>query len=1044
MALKRIIATLAALSLSAFLWAQERVTGTVTDSRGEALIGAGIQVKGTNKGTVTSVDGTFSLDGVSKGTVLVISSIGSETREITWNGQVLDIVLQDDTLSLEEVVVVGYGTQKKEMLTGSVSAISTEKLTKAPTDNVSTMLGGKLPGLVSRQTTGLPGENDSQIYIRGISTTGNSAPLVLVDGVERDFSNLDPSEISSITILKDAASSAVYGVRGANGVILVTTRRGDKSKVSVSYSGALTLSQNADMLELLDGNQYIYWHNKATDLDGTVRQFTDDEIAYVNGSKTDPQGLFHNTDWLSLVFKKVAVGQNHNVSVTGGNDAVRYFVGASMLHQDGIIDNVWFKRYNLRANMDISLAERLTLKVDLSGRIEDRHQPGVSAGASDPTASLDNGGKEYGYKNIVFYAISAKPVVNPTLPDGTYVGYQNPLLARDASGFNDKNNSFVQTAATLEYEIIKGLKIRGMLSYDIQNTLSKRLFLPCAQATPQYGSVGADGFVSLTPGNSPHLSSGVNQLTDSHTLFTRYTNMLQLSYGGVFDKHDISADLVWEQSGTSLKTFSASKQEMAITEIPDLNFATEVVPNTPTGSHRDYGHQGLLLRANYSFDQKYLLQASVRGDWSAKFAKGHRLGIFPAVSLGWRISEEGFLQGSRGWLDNLKLRASWGVLGNDNIDDFLYVQGIALSTRPAVVIGSTPQQALSTTAVPNAAITWETTTTWNAGLDFSLWNGLLTFEGDAFYKVTNNILQSQAGQQPPSIGGNYSNIINGGIVDVRGFEVVLGHSRRIGDFRYELSGNVSFARNRYVSTTDSDNIPAWQRKVGQPLGAVLGYVSDGLYQNEDDLAMNPKTSSGVRVGDIKYKDLNGDGRITAEDRTWIAGSQIPEWMFGLNIGASWKGLDLSLFFQGAAATDIMLCGTYSALGYSDGTYYTQAFKWGSNPPRYLVEGSWTPDHTDAQYPRLSLNSNSNNAVASDFWRRDATYLRLKNAQLGYTLPASFTRKFFVSSLRIYVSGTNLLTLSKLSQMGIDPEAPSVNNGYYPQQRVFSTGINITF
>ena len=283
-----------------------------------------------------------------------------------------------------------------------------------------------------------------------------------------------------------------------------------------------------------------------------------------------------------------------------------------------------------------------------------------------------------------------------------------------------------------------------------------------------------------------------------------------------------------------------------------------------------------------------------------------------------------------------------------------------------------------------------------------------------------------------------------GIVDVRGFEMVLGHSHRIGDFRYELSGNVSFARNRYVSTTDSDNIPAWQRKVGQPLGAVLGYVSDGLYQSGEDLAMSPKTSSGVRVGDIRYKDLNGDGRITAEDRTWIAGSQIPEWMFGINIGASWKGLDLSLFFQGAAATDIMLCGTYSALGYSDGTYYTQVFKWGSNPPKYLVEGSWTPDHTDAQYPRLSLNSNSNNAVASDFWRRDAAYLRLKNAQLGYTLPASFTRKFFVNSLRIYVSGTNLLTLSKLSGMGIDPEAPSVNNGYYPQQRVFSTGINITF
>ena len=1034
---------LLAAMVSAAAWAQS-ATGTVSDERGEPLIGAGVQVKGTQKGTVTDYDGKFTLDGVGKGDVLVFSSIGCTSKEATWQGEALSVVLEDSALALNEVVVVGYGTQKKEMLTGSVAAISTDKLTKAPTDNVSTMLGGKLPGLVSRQTTGLPGENDSQIYIRGISTTGNSAPLVLVDGVERDFSNLDPSEISSITILKDAASSAVYGVRGANGVILVTTRRGDKSKVTVNYSGALTISRNSDMVQLLDGNQYIYWHNMATDLDGTARQFTDDEIAYVRGDKVDPQGLFANTNWLDLVFKKAAIGHNHNVSITGGNDNVRYFVGASILNQDGIIDNVWFRRYNLRSNLDISLTDKITLKVDLSGRLENRHQPGVSAGASDPTASLDNGGADMGYKNIVFYTISAKPVVNPRMPDGSYVGYQNPILARDESGFNDKNNSFVQTAATLEYEIVKGLKLRGMFSYDIQNTLTKKLFLPCAQVTPQYGAVDAQGFVSLTPGNSPHLSTGINQLTDSHSLFTRYTNMFQLTYSGSFGKHDLSSDLVWEQSGTNYKVFSAGKQNMSITEIPDLDFATEVIPNTPTGSHKDYGHQGLLLRANYSYDQKYLLQASVRGDWSAKFAKNHRLGIFPAVSLGWRISEEGFLEGAKGWLDNLKLRASWGVLGNDNIDDFLYVQGIAISKKPVAVIGSTPSQGLSTTAVPNAAITWETTTTYNGGLDFSLWNGLLSFEGDVFYKVTTNILQSQAGQQPPSIGGNYSSIINNGIVDVRGFEAVLGHSNRIGEFRYDISGNVSFARNRYVSTTDSDNIPVWQRKVGQPLGAVLGYVSEGLFQNDEELAMSPKTSAGVRVGDIKYKDLNGDGRITAEDRTWIAGSQIPEWMFGLNIGASWKGFDLSVFFQGAAATDILLCGNYSALGYSDGTYYTQVFKWGSNPPRYLVEDSWRPDNPGAHYPRLSLSSNSNNAVAADFWRRDASYLRLKNAQLGYTLPASFTRKFFVSSLRIYVSGSNLLTFSKLSSMGIDPEAPSVNNGYYPQQRVISTGINITF
>ena len=360
-----------------------------------------------------------------------------------------------------------------------------------------------------------------------------------------------------------------------------------------------------------------------------------------------------------------------------------------------------------------------------------------------------------------------------------------------------------------------------------------------------------------------------------------------------------------------------------------------------------------------------------------------------------------------------------------------------------MVINGVPSQSLSTTSVPDRDISWEKTTTYNIGADFSLWQGKLSFEGDAFYKVTTDILQSQSGQQPPSIGGNYASIINGGIVDVRGFELMLGHSNRAGDFIYNISANMSFARNRYVSTNDSENIPSWQSKIGQPLGGVLGYVSDGLYQTEEQVATLPKYGD-VKQGDIILKDLNGDGKITAEDMTWIAGSQIPEIMFGLNFDFAWKGIDFSMFFQGAANTDIMLCGNYSALGFSNGTYYTQAFKWGSNPPKYLVEGSWTPDHTDASYPRLTLNPSTSNTLASDFWKRDASYLRLKNLQIGYTIPARLTKKFFVQNLRVYFNASNVFTISALSKMGIDPEAPSVNNGYYPQQRVFSMGINLTF
>lgn len=1043
--IKTIMVALSVL-LPVAAFADVPVKGVVTDATGYPVIGAMVYEPGTSNGTMTDIDGNYALTVSSDQATISFSLIGYKEHSEVVNGRaVINCTLQDDTETLEEVVVVGYGVQKKGTLTGSVASVNTEALTKAPTDNVSNMLGGKLPGLVSRQTTGLPGENQAEIYIRGVSTTGSSAPLVLVDGVERDFSNLDPSEIANITILKDAASAAVYGVKGANGVILVTTKRGDAAATTVTYNGAVTLSQNADMIELLDGPGFAYWHNLASDLDGITRQYTDAEIGYITNGN-DPQGVFGNTDWLDLIFKKVAVGHNHNVSVTGGTDKARYFIGGSVLDQDGIISDVWFRRYNLRSNIDIDLTDRLSIKLDVSGRIENRHQPGVSAGSSDPTASLDNGGAEYGYKNIIYYAISARPTVNPQMPDGTYIGYNNPLIARDHSGFNKKNNSYVQTSATISYKIpgIEGLTAKGLFSYDFQNTLQKKLTTPYLQTTPQYGTRGEDGFLTMTPGNSPHSASGINQLTETHTLFSRFTYTLQLNYANTFGKHDIGADLVWEQSGTNSRTFSAAKQNFAITEIPDLNFSTEVTPNSVVGHHTDTGRQGLLFRGNYTYDQKYMIQASVRGDWSAKFAQGNRLGIFPAVSLGWRLSEEDFMADTRDVLDNLKLRASYGILGNDAISDFLFLQGIALSSKPTTVIGGTPNQSLSTSSVPNRNITWETTTTYNVGVDASLWNRMLTVEADAFYKVTTDILQSQAGQMPPSIGGNYSSIINGGIVDVRGFELVLGHSNQVGEFKYNISANASFARNRYVSTNDSDNIPSYQSKIGQPLGGVLGYVSDGLFQSEEEIASSALYNSGVRVGDIKYKDLNGDGKITNEDRTWIAGSQLPEVMFGLNFDFEWKGLDFSMFFQGATNTEIMLCGTYSALGFSDGTYYTQAFKWGSNPPKYLVEGSWRPDNVDARYPRLSTQSNNNNVIPSDFWKRDATYLRLKNLQLGYTLPSNLTEKFFVDNMRVYFSASNLFTISALSKLGIDPEAPSVNNGYYPQQRVFSFGLNLTF
>jgi TonB-linked SusC/RagA family outer membrane protein len=1040
------IFTILLLFISANIFAQN-IKGVVTDEKGEPVIGASIFEKGTKNGAITNYDGEFSMNLTTKDAVLMISYVGFVKQDVKVGGKInLKIILAEDSKALEELVVVGYGVQKRSSVTGSVSSVGADKLEKLPTDNITNMLAGRVTGLVSRQTSGVPGENGSSIYIRGISTTGNSSPLILVDGVERDFSNLDPTEIENFTVLKDAASSAIYGVRGANGVILVTTKRGSKSdKISVNYSGSLTSSVNANFPDFLTGTEYAYYHNKAKQLDGQPIQFDEKRIGYIQNGN-DPEGIWGNTNWFDLIFKDYAAGTNQNLNVSGGTDKIKFFAGLSYLDQDGIVDNVNFNRYNMRSNLDVKLRDNLSLKFDVSGRIENREQPGVSAGAADPSASTDNGGATMGYKNVIYYAIAAAPVVNPTMPDGTYIGYNNPLIAIYESGFTKKKAKSLQSSLSLVYDPkwFKGLKLTGLFGYDLSNSYYKQLLLPVEQVTPRYETGLGTSTQEVVQGYSPHLSSGVNELTEATSYFSRYTLQGIANYNRKFDKHDLGVDLVWEQSGSYSNSFGASKQNLPVTDIPDMNYG-EIVPNSVYGSHGQGGRAGFVSRINYNYMDRYYVQFSGRADWSPKFAPENRLGLFPSLSLGWRLSEESFFKNKSAlsFVNNLKLRASWGVLGNDAITDFLYKQGMQLSTSSTVILADQGRPSLYSTAVPNNDITWEKTTTYNVGFETLMWNGLLSLEMDAFYKVTTDILQGQSGLMPSSIGGNYAQTVNSGIVDVRGFELVLGHKKTVNkDFSYSLNGNFTFARNRYVKIDDSANLPTYQRKVGQSLGGVLGYISEGLYQDEDDLRYSPKTSDEVRLGDIKYKDINGDGKITTDDRVWIANSSTPQIIYGLNMDAQYKWFDVSLFFQGAAMSDVMLCGTYTALGYSDGTFFTQIFKWGSNPPKYLAEGSWTPENTNAEYPRLSTQTSSNNAAISDFWKRDASYLRLKNAQLGVNIPRKIISKAKIEALRMYVSGTNLLTFSKLKY--IDPEAPSVNNGYYPQQKVYSFGINVTF
>lgn len=1021
----------------------QTVRGVVTDQKGETIIGATVLEKGTSNGTITNFDGQFTIVLRNANATLEVSYVGYVKQEVRTSGKTnFAVVLQEDTKKLDEVIVVGYGVQQRSSVTGAVSSISGDKLTKLPSDNISTMLGGRIAGLVTRQQSGVPGENGATISIRG----GSNA-LVLVDGVERDFQNLDPSEIESFTVLKDAASTAIYGVRAGNGVILVTTKRGKKDeKIAVSYDGIFTASTNTNFPQFLSGPEYAEYHNKAKTLDGQPVEFDEQRIGYIlNGN--DPLGIWGNTDWFKLIFKPFAPGTNHKLNISGGTDKIKFYVGSSYLKQDGIVDKVSFDRYNLRSNLDIKFTDHLTFKVDVAGRLEHKQQPGVTPGAADPSSSLANGGATMGYKNIIYYAIAAAPVVNPRMKDGTYTGYNNPLIARDESGFRDNQNKVIQTTLGLNYDaekLLKGLKLSTNFGYDFSNSFSKTFILPVEQATPQYSTgLGIGSVQQVTYGYSPHRIEGINELTDAAAFSSKYTFQAIANYLNTFGDHSLGVDIAWEQSGAYYNSFYGVVENLPLIDLPELSKSASF-PRIPVyGSSSQSGRAGLVSRFNYSYLDRYMLQFTNRTDWSSSFLGKNKLGVFPGVSMGWRISEENFMKDkdNLSFIDNLKLRLSWGILGNDVVAASSYLENYAISSTSTVIFADNGYQSISPVNVPNKDLRWETVTTYNMGIESVFWNGLLSLEFDTYYKVRKDILGPAPSIYPPSIGNNFPTNVNFGTIDTRGFDLIIGHKRTLSkDFNYFISGTFTYASNRYVKWTQSANIPRNLMVVGNSPGSVYGYMSDGLYQDEDELRYAPRMSDEVRLGDIKFKDFNGDGKIDNSDRVLIANSPLPKINYGLNLDLNYKAVELNLFFQGAAISDVMLSGTYQALGYSDGTFFTQIFKWGSNPPKYLAEGSWTPDNRNAEYPRLSTQTSSNNAQISDFWKRDASYLRLKNAQLGYELPAAIAKKMKLERILVYLSSTNLLTFSKLKF--IDPEAPSVNNGYYPQQRVFSLGMNV--
>jgi len=1027
------------------------VKGRIMDAvSGNPLPGVTILVKGSKQGAVSDNNGDFRIS-VAADAVLLVSYMGYNKQEVSVNSRSsIDVQLQPANSGLNEVVVVGYGTQKKVAVTGSVAELKGADLRRAPAMNISNLLVGKLPGLIATQQSGRPGFDNSTLRIRGLSTFGDNNPVVIVDGVQRSFEQLDPSEIETISILKDAAAAATYGVQGANGVILVTTRKGSAKKTTVSYNGELSVNAFTRFPKFLDGPDYMAWYKKAEETDNDYLKaiganpvpytYTDEDIAAVrNGTNTNQ--FYGNTDWVGMFLDRKSISHHHNVSVTGGTEKVKYFSSLGYLRQEGVVKNTGFERYNFRTNLDYTISKIFDASVNIGIRKENRDNPGLPA---------DNAG----WMNPFFQAIRMQPNLPMYTDDGTPVaspseaGIVNPLAAVERSGYQRYETNVIQGNLNLNLHVpfVPGLDITTLLAYDKSFQQWKNW-----QQAYDLNIRMMGGSWYWLKGQSPGLlNSGVFQSFDHNA---RSTFQPAIRYNRDFGVHSVSGLVLYEYSQYDWNSFFTGAKNFPLKDIQEISFGSKnpgdfIQPSGNTGTTKRAGY---VARVNYGYKQKYFGELVGRYDGSMNFPADKRWGFFPAASVGWVISAEPFFENLTSTVSYLKFKGSAGRLGNDRINAFQYLQSFSLSGSPTGVFGDQAVSTLRTGNPPNPNITWEKATTYNVGLEASVLKDKLGINAEYFYKITTDILMGQGGLFPPSLGGNYVSTVNAGKVENRGIDLQLTHRNVVSrKFRYETQANVTWAKNKILRIDDPDGIPQWQRRVGQSIDAKKGYVAEGLFKDWDEVNAWPSSPVGATVpGFIKYKDLNGDGKITPDDMTFIGLSNMPEIIYGLNAHATYGVIDLSFSFQGAARNDVALAGSYEGSGGNNGvqdnTPFSRTFYGNGNTPYYLVENSWRPDFTDARYPRLTADKAGypqHNGLANSFWIVDGAYLRLKSVQLGVSLGEKALSRLKIAQCRLYVSGFNLFTLDHLKYL--DPEMPNVNNGFYPQQRMYSVGTNITF
>ncbi|PRD52724.1 SusC/RagA family TonB-linked outer membrane protein [Sphingobacterium gobiense] len=1037
---------------------QSPVSGIVLDDQKTPLTGVTVKTRGGAQVVSTDEKGAFELSVEKYPVVLELSYIGYETTSVSVSSnQPITVTMTSGGSKLDEVVVVAYGTQKRRNIVGSVAQIGGEELSKAPSMNITNSLAGRVPGLTTLQQSGRPGADDATLRIRGVSTYGNAAPLIIIDGVERaSFSYLDPTEIESLSFLKDAISTAPYGVRGSNGIIMITTKKGQQGKPKFAYNAGVNIGQNTRFPEFLNGPDYMEWYNKGVEVDNDYLIHTGSSAqpilydpalieAVRNGTNTNP--LFGDTDWIGMLVGRNSVSQNHSLTMNGGTERLSYFGAVSHMHQDGVVENTNFKRYNVRSNVEAKINEYITAGINIGLRQELTNTPGI---APDNTA----------YMNPFYQAVRMLPNMPMYAENGLPVSYNsnagwvNPIAAVQNSGYQKWTRNILEGTANINVKVpgVPGLEARVITSFDWTGRSTKGWLTP-------YETMGR--VREQVTGDFTHLATlpGItkNSVRQSYQNTQRKTFQPAIQYNKVFgEDHAVGLLAVYDYSRLEGFIFSAGASNLPIDIIQDIDFGSAEDDDriAPTGgTNTPESKAGYVFRGTYGYKDRYLLEVASRWDASVWFAPHNRWDIFPSVGLGWIASDEQFFKDNVSFIDFLKIKGSYGKTGNDQVGNarFAYLATLSLNDRPVVVMDGQPVKALYTNAIANPDVRWETTYTRSVGFESIFMNGKFGLDFEWYYKLTKDILGQVGNLYPPSVGGYFPAIANIGEADNRGFDAQLRYNERFGDFQLRLTGNINWARNRYLKLNEGDNIPSWQSLIGKPIGTKIGFVVDGMVQSWEEAADTPSPSGGiVAPGFFKYRDLNGDGRITRnDDMTYIGRSNLPELMYGLNIDLAYKGFDFSALLQGAGLSSVNLAGTYEGSsgtsGVDDNTPFTRTFYGYGNSPYFLVENAWRPDNPDAEFPRLTAYKaqlSAHNAHKNSGWERKGDYLRLKSVQIGYTLPQRWIAGAKLQQVRFYATGSNLMTFDYLKYL--DPEMPNVNNGFYPQQRIYAFGVNVTF